>query len=128
MLKDEVKTVSNTPPQITKDTNPVDSLLKISFLRNYALPLIIRDPGLYDLDAFYDHPLLSCLTAGSPHYDTYESAFQQYEKETQQVYFDVRIFCLLENTLSIIMVNLILHLSSTGPHYAASFALVSTDI
>lgn len=88
MLKDEVKTVSNTPPQITKDTNPVDSLLKISFLRNYALPLIIRDPGLYDLDAFYDHPLLSCLTAGSPHYDTYESAFQQYEKETQQVYFD----------------------------------------
>jgi hypothetical protein len=100
MLKDEVKTVTTTPPQLAKEANPVDNLLKISFLRNYALPLIMRDPGLYDLDVFYDHPLLSFLAAVSPHYDGYESAFQQYEKETHQVYLDVRLFVGLLKSLN----------------------------
>lgn len=88
MLRDDVKAVSSSP-QLTKDANSVDNLLKISFLRNYALPLIMRDPSLYDLDAFYDHSLLSFLTAVSTHYDGYEAAFQQYDNETHQLYFGV---------------------------------------
>lgn len=88
MLRDDIKPVSASP-QLTKDANSVDNLLKISFLRNHALPLIMRDPGLYDFDAFYDHPLLSFLTAVPTHYDGYEVAFQQYDKENRQVYLDV---------------------------------------
>jgi hypothetical protein len=90
MLRDEVKPLS-VSPQLAKDTNAVDNLLKISFLRNYALPLIMRDPSLYDLDAFYDHPLLSFLTAVSPNYDGYEAAFEQYDIETRQVYSGVSV-------------------------------------
>jgi len=91
MLRDDVKPLSASP-QLAKDTNAVDNLLKISFLRNYALPLIMRDPSLYDLDAFYDHPLLSFLTAMSPNYDGYEAAFEQYDIETRQVYSSVSVF------------------------------------
>lgn len=90
MLRDDVKPLSASP-QLAKDTNAVDNLLKISFLRNYALPLIMRDPSLYDLDAFYDHPLLSFLTAMSPNYDGYEAAFEQYDRETRQVYSSVSV-------------------------------------
>jgi hypothetical protein len=91
MLRDDVKPVS-TSPQVVKETNSVDNLLKVSFLRNYALSFIMRDSSVYDLDAFYDHPLLSVLTTVMPHYDGYESAFQQYDRETCQVYFGVSYF------------------------------------
>jgi hypothetical protein len=91
MLRDDVKPLSASP-QLAKDTSAVDNLLKISFLRNYALPLIMRDPSLYDLDAFYDHPLLSFLTAMSPNHDGYEAAFEQYDIETRQVYSSVSVF------------------------------------